>query len=197
MDSDVFKTISEPSEGFFKDKLSKFYAYAFPVKNEEEVKEIRANLKKKFFTSKHQVFAYILGKEKDIYRYSDDGEPNNSSGPPIYNALKSFDVTNILIIVIRYFGGKKLGIPGLINAYRTAAENALNNAKIIEEIAQVELNLEFNFDLLNKVMHDIKKMNLNIVSQNFTDKCKITINVNISKKLEITNFFSSFDIKIT
>lgn len=196
MDPDVFKTISEPSEGFFKDKLSKFYAYAFPVKNEEEIKEIRTNFKKKFHTSKHQVYAYILGKEKEIYRYSDDGEPNNSSGPPIYNAIKSFDLTDILIIVIRYFGGKKLGIPGLINAYRTAAKDALKNAKIIEKIALVELNLEFNFKLLNKVMHDIKKMNLNIVSQNFTDKCKITINVNVSKKEEISNFFSNFDIKI-
>lgn len=194
--SDKYKTISEPSEGFFKDRLSKFYAFAFPVTNENEIKEIRDKLKKKYHDARHHVYAFRLGADKNIYRYSDDGEPANSSGPPIFNAIKSYSVSDILIVVIRYFGGKKLGIPGLINAYNTAAKEALDNAKIITKTIEETLNLDFQFNQLNLVMRGIKKRNLKIVSQKFTSECSIEISVRKSKKEETVNYFTNLNINI-
>ncbi|MEA3451222.1 MAG: YigZ family protein, partial [Bacteroidota bacterium] len=137
-----------------------------------------------------------LGADKNIYRYSDDGEPANSSGPPIFNAIKSYSVSDILIVVIRYFGGKKLGIPGLINAYNTAAKEALDNAKIITKTIEETLNLDFQFNQLNLVMRGIKKRNLKIVSQKFTSECSIEISVRKSKKEETVNYFTNLNINI-
>ena len=194
--SDKYKTISESSEGFFKDRLSKFYAFAFPVSNEDEIKEIRDRLRKKYHDARHHVYAFRLGSDKNIFRYSDDGEPANSSGPPVFNAIKSFDVSDILIVVIRYFGGKKLGIPGLINAYNSAAKEALENAKLITKTIEEILNLDFEFNQLNLVMRGIKKNNLKIVSQKFTSKCSINISIRKSKKIEIINYFKNININI-
>jgi len=120
-----YKTIRTTSEGNYKEKGSKFLAFAYPVSTEEEIKEIQQTLRKDYYDARHHVFAWRLGSDKKRYRSSDDGEPSNSSGPPVLGQIQSFDLTNILIVVIRYFGGTKLGVPGLINAYRTAARDAI------------------------------------------------------------------------
>ena len=185
-----FKTIAKPSEGFFKDRNSKFYAFAFPVENENQISEIRNNLRKKYHDARHHVYAFVLGEDKNIFRASDDGEPHNSSGPPVLNAIKSFDLTNILVVVVRYFGGKKLGIPGLINAYRTAAEDALNNAEIIEKTPVTSLKLSFGFDKMNDVMKYIKQNDLKILNQDYSDNCVILIEVD---KENIDRYFSDFE----
>ena len=185
-----YKTIAKPSEGFFKDRNSKFYAFAFPVENENQISEIRNNLRKKYHDARHHVYAFVLGEDKNIFRASDDGEPHNSSGPPVLNAIKSFDLTNILVVVVRYFGGKKLGIPGLINAYRTAAEDALNNAEIIEKTPVTSLKLSFGFDKMNDVMKYIKQNDLKILNQDYSDNCVILIEVD---KENIDRYFSDFE----
>ena len=192
--TDTHKTIESYSEGFFKDRKSKFYAFAYPVKKEEEIKEIQKTLRKKYYDAKHHVYAFILGKDKKNFRYSDDGEPNNSSGPPIYNAIKSFDLTNILVVVVRYFGGKKLGIPGLVNAYRSATEEALSNAKIIKKISEVSIEVKYPYLLMSRVMHIIKKENITIISQDFSDKCKIICSVRESKKENIINQLTNIGV---
>ncbi len=194
--NDIYKTIEKASEGFFKDRLSKFYAFAYPVENIEQIKNIREQIKKKHYNARHQAYAFIINPDNKIYRYSDDGEPSNSSGPPIYNAIKSFDLCNILIIVVRYFGGKKLGIPGLINAYRTAAENAIMNANIIEKILEEKITIKFHFDQMNFVMNSIKKFNLSIVEQKFTENCLFTISFPKSEKEKIFNHFDKNQISI-
>jgi len=194
--NDLFKTIQLKSEGFYKEKLSKFFAFAYPVYTEEEVKEIQKELRKKYHDARHHVYAFVLGADKNIFRYSDDGEPANSSGPPILNAIKSFDLTNILVIVVRYFGGKKLGVPGLITAYRAAAEDALNNAVIVSKNEMIDINMSFEFLLLNKIMHKIKVENLVIKNQNFTNKCEIEISVIKSKKEEFESYFFNIGAEI-
>ncbi len=129
---DNYKTIAAPSKGFFKDRGSKFYAFAFPISSEEDVIKYRASLRKKYYDARHHVYAFcIILKQQIFCRSSDNGEPLNSSGPYVLGQIKSYGVTNVLIIVIRYFGGTKLGIQGLIKAYKTARQDALNNAKII------------------------------------------------------------------
>ncbi|MBN2891807.1 MAG: YigZ family protein [Bacteroidales bacterium] len=193
---DIYKTISAPSEGFFKDRLSKFYAFAYPVNNEEQIREIQKELRKKFHDARHHVYAFILGKEKENFRYSDDGEPANSSGPPVLNAIKSFDLTDILVVVIRYFGGKKLGVPGLINAYRTAAEEALTNAKILEQQSETTLTLNFEYSQINRVMYILKKEEINIISQNFSQSCEIKCSVRDSKFEEIKKFLDNIGVEV-
>ena len=194
--SDSFKTINKPAEGYFKDRKSKFYAFAYPVQNEDEVKEIQKKLRKKYYDARHHVYAFVLGKDKKNYRYSDDGEPSNSSGPPILNAIKSFDLTNILVVVIRYFGGKKLGIPGLINAYRSATEIALSNVTIVTKIVETKVNISFPYSLMSRVMYIIKKENASINSQNFTDKCIVTCSIRESNEAELVVKLQNIGAKI-
>lgn len=178
--SDLYKTISKPSlEVLFKEKNSKFYGYAFPVTKEDDVKLLLENLKKQHHSARHFCYAYQLGKEDKslIYRANDDGEPNNSAGMPIYGQIQSFGVTDILIVVIRYFGGVKLGVGGLISAYKTTAQMTLENAKIVERTINFELSLEFEYNLLNNVMRIIKEQNLTVSSQEMELNCKIVLTV--------------------
>ncbi len=197
MNRDSYKTIQSASEGFFKDKNSKFYAFAFPVENEADVESCRAMLKKKFYDSRHQVYAFRLGADAETFRASDDGEPSNSSGPPVLGKIKSYDLTNILIVVVRYFGGTKLGIPGLINAYGTAAEEAIKNAKIIEKTIYETLNLGFEYPEMNDVMRIIKDNNLEILHQDMQLSCKMTIGVPRSKFLKIKDLFErNYKLKV-
>lgn len=172
---DIYKTIAEPSEGFFKDRGSKFYGFAFPVENEEEISEIQKKLRKKYYDARHHVYAFRLGADKSVYRASDDGEPANSSGPPILGQIRSFDLSNILIIVIRYFGGTKLGVPGLINAYKTTAKQAIENARIITKTVKDEIEINFEYPAMNDIMRIIKEENLDINEQKFELKCMIRI----------------------
>ncbi|MBE9468529.1 MAG: YigZ family protein [Bacteroidetes bacterium] len=177
MCEDLFKTISEPSEGFYKDKGSKFYAFAFPVYSECEVKEIQKGLRKKYHDARHHCYAFRLGAEKKIYRASDDGEPANSSGPPILGQIQSKDLSNILIVVVRYFGGTKLGIPGLIKAYRAATLDAINNGKIISKTENIIFKIKFEYPAMNSVMRIIKEEGLDLINQKSELNCEITLSV--------------------
>jgi uncharacterized YigZ family protein len=166
MEKDSYKTIKKPSkESLFKDRNSKFFGYAFPVLNETEVKEHLDVLKKQHHTAGHFCYAYQIGTSEIRFRANDDGEPNNSAGMPIYGQIQSFDLTNILVVSVRYFGGTKLGVGGLINAYKTSAQITLDGAEIIEKTINVDFKIQFQYDLMNKVIRIVKEKNLNIISK--------------------------------
>ncbi len=187
MKDDFYKTIDCRSEGFFKDRKSKFYGFAFPVRTEAEIKEIQQELRKKYYDARHHVYAYRLGADKKNFRASDDGEPSNSSGPPILGQIKSHELTDILIIVVRYFGGKKLGVPGLINAYRTAADEAIKNNKIIVKTIDDLLEINFGYNKMNFIMNIASQDGVKTVEQNFTTDCKIIFSIRKSKTNQIIN----------
>lgn len=188
--NDVYKTISQQSEEIlYKDRKSKFFAQAFPIASEDDVKPIIEELRKKHHTANHVCYAWQLGTQARSYRANDDGEPNNSAGMPIYGQLQSFDVTNILVTVTRIFGGTKLGVGGLIQAYRTAAQMTLENAKIVERVVESQFKLNFGYPEMDKVMRAIKQKNLNIVSQKMEMDCELVISVRLSEAEEIQQLF--------
>lgn len=175
---DSYKTIAKPVEGIlYKDRKSKFYTYAYPLSNEEEVKPIVEQLRKEYPSANHVCYAWQLGINQPSYRANDDGEPNNSAGQPIYGQIQAFEVTNIGIFVVRIFGGTKLGVGGLITAYKTAAQMALEEAIIIrkELLKSIELNFEYKY--LSFVMNSIKKFNIEIKDQESNLSCKYTIEI--------------------
>lgn len=179
---DTYRTIQEPSEEIlFKDKNSKFFGYAFPVDNEEDIKDKLEELKEKHSSAGHHCYAYQLGTDVIHYRVNDDGEPNNSAGMPIYGQIQSFDLTNVLIVSVRYFGGTKLGVGGLIIAYKTSAKLAIEASTIIEKVIEEKFQLKFNYDLMNKVMRVIKEKNLNVLQQEMNLDCKFIISVRRSE----------------
>lgn len=190
---DTYKAITKASkEVLFKDRNSKFFGYAFPVKNEEEIEKHLEELKSKHHKARHWCYAWQLGKEEQNFRYraNDDGEPSNSAGMPIYGQIQSFEVTNILVVVVRYFGGVKLGVGGLINAYRTAAQMALENSDIIKRTIDETFVVKFDYPEMNKVMQVIKQNNLNVIDQKLEINCRIYISV---RKNEVEEIFSKFD----
>lgn len=188
---DTYKTIDVPSEEtLFKDRNSKFFGYAFPVFNEEDVKEAIESLKKKHHTARHFCYAWQFGTETIRFRANDDGEPSNSAGMPIYGQIQAFNVTNILIVSVRYFGGTKLGVGGLINAYRNSAQLALEASGIIEKTIDIKYTLLFGYDMMNKVQRVVKEKNLNIVSQKLEMDCEYTISV---RKKDAQMIFDIFD----
>ena len=192
MEKDTYKTILKPSkEVLFKDKNSKFFGYAFPALNEEDVKTHIEDLKKQHHSARHWCYAYQIGTDTIKYRANDDGEPSNSAGMPIYGQIQSFDVTNILIVVVRYFGGVKLGVGGLINAYRTAAQMALEASKIKKLTINIDYLISFDYKNMNKVMRIIKEKNLNIVNQKMEMDCQITISVRKKDAETIKTIFES------
>ena len=192
MIEDAYKTTEKPSkETLFKEKGSKFFGYTFPVLSEEDVKERIEDLKKKHHTAGHFCYAYQLGIEKTRFRANDDGEPNNSAGMPIYGQILSFEVTNILIVSVRYFGGTKLGVGGLIAAYKTSAQMALEASTILQKTINVEYKLTFNYDLMNAVMRVVKEKNLNIVSQKLEMDCQYIISVRKKDAKAIYNIFDT------
>jgi uncharacterized YigZ family protein len=176
LENDTYKTLSSPSEEtLFKEKNSKFFGYAFPVTTEDEVKPILETLKKQHHSARHWCYAFQLGTETVYYRANDDGEPNNTAGMPIYGQIQSFGVTNTLVVVVRYFGGVKLGVGGLISAYRTSAQTALEASDIIEKTIDVHYTLKFGYQIMNKVMRVIKEKNLEIISQKMEMDCEMVI----------------------
>ena len=188
---DVYKTIEKPStETLFKEKGSKFFGYAFPVLIEDDVKNCIEELKKKHHAARHFCYAYQIGIEKIKYRANDDGEPNNSAGLPIYGQIQSFEVTNILIVSVRYFGGTKLGVGGLISAYKTSAQLALEAAYIIEKTIDIHFKLKFNYDLMNAVQRIIKEKNIDIINQKLEIDCEYVISV---RKNDAATIFNIFD----
>lgn len=188
--SDVYKTIFKPTESvLFKDKNSKFFGYAFPVNDENEVKHHLEHLKKEHHSARHWCYAYQIGTTEINYRANDDGEPNNSAGMPIYGQIQSFQLTNILIVVVRYFGGVKLGVSGLINAYKTTAQLAIENAKIIEKTINAQFEVHFNYTQMNQVMRIIKENQLTILEQNFKQDCKLKIEVRLREFEKVLAIF--------
>jgi uncharacterized YigZ family protein len=174
--TDTYNTIAFPStEILYKEKNSKFFGYAFPVTNEDEIKEHLDVLRKQHHGAVHFCYAFQLGTDKIQYRANDDGEPSNSAGMPIYGQIQSFGTTNVLVVVVRFFGGVKLGVGGLISAYRTAAQMALEESQIIEKTIDVTFEVTFDYKNMNKVMRVIKEKNLEIVSQEMNESCKIVI----------------------
>ena len=191
-ENDVYKTITKPStETLFKDRSSKFFNYAFPISNEDDVKAHLEDLKKQHNNAGHFCYAYQYGTEDISYRANDDGEPNNSAGMPIYGQIQSFELTNILIVVVRYFGGTKLGVGGLINAYKTGAQMALEASKIVKRTININYEIAFDYKNMNKVMRIIKEKNLNVTNQVLELDCKIYISV---RKKDAQMVYEAFDI---
>ena len=189
---DTYKTIEEPSEEtLFKDRNSKFFGYAFPVLNEENIKNALEELKKKHHSARHFCYAWQLGVETISYRANDDGEPNNSAGMPIYGQIQAFDVTNILIVSVRYFGGTKLGVGGLINAYKNSARLALEASKIIIKTIDIQFQLSFGYEVMNKVMRIVKEKQLTIVSQTLELDCQYIISVRKKEAEAILEIFTN------
>ena len=190
MEEDRYKTIARPSaEVLFKDRKSKFCAQAFPIQSEDEVKPIVEELRKKHHTANHVCYAWQLGEKEHSYRANDDGEPNNSAGMPIYGQIQSFDVTNVLVTVTRIFGGTKLGVGGLIQAYRAAAQMALEDSKIIEKTLTIKFQLRFGYPEMDKVMRGIKQRGLDMVSQKMEMDCELIISVRESEAEQTQQFF--------
>lgn len=191
MEKDTYKTILKVSEEvLFKEKGSKFFGYAFPVTSEEEVKEHIENLKKQHHSARHWCYAWQLGKNYEHYRANDDGEPSNSAGMPIYGQLQSFDVTNILVVVVRYFGGTKLGVGGLIQAYKTTAQMALETCKILERTIDEIFQLHFEYPEMNIVMRIIKDEDINLIQQKMELNCEFEIAV---RKKDAKRVFELFE----
>ena len=189
---DTYRTIASASTAsVFKDKNSKFYGYGFPINTEDDVKQHINDLKKKHHQARHWCYAYQLGKqEKDyIFRVNDDGEPNNSAGMPIYGQIQSFDVTNILIIVVRYYGGTKLGVGGLINAYRSGAKLALEASEILTKTVNIKYSITFDYKNMNKVMRVIKENKIKITNQRLELRCELIISVRLKDTKSICDIF--------
>jgi len=177
MFEDTYRTITASSEGMYKEKGSKFIALAFPVKTEQEVKEKLEEVRKEYHDARHHCYAYVIGFDKAAHRYNDDGEPSGTAGRPIFGQLQSLDLTNILVIVVRYFGGTKLGVSGLITAYKTATRDALETVDIISLTVNDAYELSFEYPLMNEVMRVIKDEDLKILDQDFQLSCKLSFSV--------------------
>jgi len=174
---DSYKTITSPAEGFFKDKGSKFISYAYPIRNENDAKVFLAELRELHPKAVHHCYAYRLGLDRMSYRMSDDGEPSGTAGRPILNTLYSRDITNILVVVVRYFGGTLLGVPGLIHAYKTATEIALDEAEVITSHLFNIYELVFSYVQMNDVMRIVKEMELPVTEQQFNMECRMAVEV--------------------
>lgn len=199
MEKDTYNTLASPSEEtLFKEKNSKFFGYAFPVSTEDQVKTILENLRKQHNSARHLCYAFQLGTEELYYRANDDGEPNNSAGMPICGQIQSFDVTNVLVVVVRYFGGVKLGVGGLISAYRTSAQMALEASVIVERTIDIHYNLKFGYQNMNKVMRVIKEKNIDIVSQKMEMDCEMVVSTRKNNASTAEEAFSNlYEISVT
>lgn len=197
--NDTYKTIAFPSEEIlFKEKNSKFFGYAFPVTTEDEIKNHLEILRKQHYGAVHFCYAFQIGTEKIQFRANDDGEPSNTAGAPIYGQIQSFGVTNILVVVVRFFGGIKLGVGGLISAYRTAAQMALEASEIVEKTINIHYIVSFDYKNMNKVMRVIKEKNLEIVSQTMNESCEIEIATRKKNAEMVFDIFNSlYEINIS
>ena len=182
---DTYRSIKKNSSGIFRDRGSKFLAFAYPVYSVEEIKSILGNLRKKYHDARHHCYAYRLGAEKTEYRTNDDGEPSSSAGKPIFGQIQANDLSNILIVVVRYFGGTLLGVGGLINAYRSAAASALQSASIVEGVESDIIVIRFPYALTNDIMKIIDQEKMKIREQEFTDNCKLEVLVRKSRTIQV------------
>ncbi len=192
-DSDIYKTIDGQTEGAYKEKGSKFLAFAYPVYTEDKIKEKLAELRKEYYDARHHCYAWKLGIENDKYRANDDGEPSGTAGKPIYGQILSHELTNVLVVVVRYFGGTKLGTSGLIRAYKTATKDAFENAMIIERTVNDTVNVSFNYAAMNDVMRIIKDENPQIINQDFNLNCKMELSIRKSKTDMLVSKFKKIE----
>ncbi len=184
---DVYKTIEQPAEGYITEKKSKFISFIFPVKTPEQVKEIVDEYRKKYYDARHVCWAYMLGTAREDFRSNDDGEPSGTAGRPILGQINSAELTNVLILVIRYFGGTLLGTSGLIKAYKEAAEDAINHAQIVEKTIDREFTIQFDYTLLNDVMRVLKQFEEAKWTQHFTETCHMTLTIRKSQFQRLHN----------
>lgn len=190
---DLYKTISKGGDSIFKDRGSKFLGFVFHVENEEEIKSIQEKLRKEFHDARHHCYAWRLGFEGELFRANDDGEPSSSAGKPILQQIAARDLTNVLVVVIRYFGGVLLGVGGLINAYRTAASDALDNSEIVEKFIEQRISINFDYPQTNEVMRILSDNEVKIIRQNFTEKCNFLVAVKKSKAGHLIDSLVSID----
>lgn len=194
----IFYSIKAPSEGLYKEKGSKFISFAFPVSTETEIKEILDRFKKEYYDARHICYAYRIGFSEQKFRANDAGEPAHTAGDPIFNQIKSFELTNTLVIVVRYFGGTKLGKSGLIQAYKTAAEEALKSAEKIEKTEQVVVTITFEYEKMNEVMKVLKSFSTDFLSQDFQSVCSMSFQVTKDDSeilvKQLTPFIKSIEI---
>ena len=191
--SDEYKTITEPVQGSFRDKGSRFLAFGIPVNSEQEVKQHLEAIRKQYYDATHHCYAYVLGFDKSALRVNDDGEPSGTAGRPIYGQILSNDLTNILIVVVRYYGGTNLGVPGLIHAYKTAAAEALNKALIVTKIVKELYQIEYPYEAMNDVMKIIKDEILEVINNEFGMKCVIRLAIRHSDAERVTGKFSKIN----
>ena len=182
---DTYLTIKAAAEGVFRDRGSKFLAFAYPITSDAEIKDIVTRLRAEHPKANHHCWAMRLGTDRSVFRINDDGEPSGTAGRPILNVLLSRDVTNVLVVVVRYFGGTLLGVPGLINAYKQAAMDALNNAAIIDKLVQDVYTLQFAHEQMNDVMRLVKENSLSVLSQQFDNLCTLQISIRKTKVNEV------------
>lgn len=184
---DSFLTFARESEGLYKDRGSKFHFFGFPVQSEEEIKIKLSELKNIYFDASHHCYAWILGKDGTHFRANDDGEPNHSAGDPILGQIRSHQLTNVLIVVVRYFGGTKLGVSGLIQAYKTSAQQAIESNEIVSQFLQEQVRLKFPYAAMNEVMKMVKALDLSIIHQEMNLSCELVLNFRAGLKEEVEN----------
>lgn len=182
---DTFLTIESNGEGYYTEKRSKFLAFACHVETVEEAMQIVAQYRKKYYDARHCCYAYMLGPARDTFRANDDGEPSSTAGKPILGQINSHGLTDVLIVVVRYYGGVNLGTGGLIVAYRTAADDAISKAKVVERVVEEKITYTFTWPMMNGVMRVVKDMQPRIVSQDFDNTCSITLAIRKSKADEL------------
>lgn len=193
---DEFLTITDtPAEGFYSEKRSKFLAFAFHVTSEEEVKQYVAEFRKKYYDARHVCWAYMLGADRTDFRANDDGEPSSTAGKPILGQINKNELTDILIIVVRYYGGVNLGTSGLIVAYRTAAAEAIANAEIVSQFVEEEVVFDFPYIMMNDVMKIIKDMSPRIISQTYDNTCEMKLSIRKSEALILKSKFDKLAFK--
>jgi uncharacterized YigZ family protein len=193
MNSDIYKTIASTSQGIYKEKGSRFVSFAVPISSQEEIKPIIDKIRKEHHEARHHCYAYIIGYERIIWRVNDDGEPSGTAGRPILGQINSFGLTNIIIVVSRYFGGTLLGVSGLINAYRSAAESALRNAELTEKTVNEYYKITYPYISMNDVMKILKEENIGQSEQSFDIECNILLNFRVSVKEKVLNRLSRID----
>ena len=188
---DSYKTIEKTAEGYITERKSKFISYVIPVESEDEVKPILEEYRKKYYSARHVCWAYMLGSSREEFRANDDGEPSGTAGRPILGQINSYELTNILILVVRYFGGTLLGTGGLVKAYKEAAAAAIENAKIIEKTVDDTFILHFDYSLLNEVMRILNQFEESSWTQNFTETCEMEVNIRQSQSKQLFQSLSA------
>src|SRR6201985_472128 len=187
---DTYQTIAKPTEAIFRDRGSKFLSFAYPINSESDIKPILTQLRIDHPKANHHCWAMRLGTDRSVFRINDDGEPSGTAGRPILNVLLSKNITNVIVIVVRYFGGTLLGVPGLINAYRTATEEALKAATIVEKTINDIYTIGFEYQYMNEVMRIIKEENLTVLHQQFDNSCSVKISI---RKMQVNRSISKFE----